>query len=1405
MKKQLRSRCRPHVEKLENRVAPLSLMGLGLAGALMFSPDEVSATESMLEDDDGLDERQTAARRSFLRANVEPRLALGKATGLPVQEETDRRAARDASRSFISERVAVPNSRPRAHIDLAADSLNAQNHSFVTNSGQGREANDSNRARANDALLNQPLRNQNDNALGRGARGGAQREGHRRSSPTPDRPRDGVESPDRNDRDKEDSQEAVSSSTDATVQLATPETDVISPHQRTTPTEGMTFEGKFIVELRQGVDSEQVAGEHGYTHEYHYNNLPQNINIWRIDEDRQSRGRGNAIDRSARAQDKEARRLSRAAEVLDAYPIYETPAEVKSFLSDPLYPAQWHLTNAGQTGGTAGVDANAAAAWEQGITGKGVTIGVVDSGTDLTHPDLNIDLATSWDFIAGTDDGAPTSASAHGTAVAGVSGAIGDNSVGTTGVAPDATVGAMRAIGGTSDIPAALTWSTVNAASGSQGFDGSTIDVYNNSWGPSRATLHAERALSDVADRAIAVSESVTNGRGGLGSIFVFAAGNEREDGGNVNYDWGFTHSRRVVSVAAVGHDGTIADYSTPGAAILVGATSSDGASSEEATTTTDIQAGVGYRDFDYTDGFNGTSSAAPVVSGVIALMLEANPNLTYRDAQHILVKSASRQGLTPTTFAANQSGREFSHDFGFGLVNAGGAVNLATNWEPVGPELLVSTGVISASTAIAEHATNYTESTVTVSPQIRVESVEVIVNATHAQKGELDIELQHVGSTTTTSTLALNRSNDNTADYSNYIFHSRAHFGEDSSGTWKLRLRDSTINGTTGTLDDWTLRIYGTEMTDDGSPRAVSIEVPADQIREGSLSSFRVRFDEPIDTSTFTSPDIVVTRIVSGSGTSVSVGAPAVVSGSNDTAFDVSLTSAQTIVGNYQIDIGPNIADKTGNLLNQDGDTTSGEASDDVLTEFATIGSYLVFSNGTRTAIPDQGAGGDPLNQTLSLPAVDVADLDVLFDIRHPFVSRHLDVSLTAPGATTSTGDDVTVLVAARNSSNTSGFTGNDFNGYRDVVLDDDNGSAPLISAFVGTDGFPYVGQHRPSNSLTSYDVSHAADDWTLTVDDAVSGNTGTLWNYSLIITPTSTFDISIDSVTNTDSDRDNIEVVYSVGDAEGGNGTAPEFNFGVFESTDPFFNFNSDESTGTFTVTDIICTDAGSGCLTGGPHTVELPVSVFPDPSFTRNQELFSLVVADPNHNILDHHRSNNQGILEGVSVSTDGTLYIAGKPFESNTVTVTSGNVAFNTFPTISYTVGNVNDIFFTGGVDEDTFSASGVNEEVLAFLGPDDDTFTGGNFTNAVQGGPGNDTLTGGNGDDRLYGMGGNDSVSGGAGADLLSVGPGSISGGTQTLDGGTGNDYFFIDGTQLNERITVWDPDDNTGAAGTSLN
>ncbi|MBD1909545.1 MULTISPECIES: S8 family serine peptidase [unclassified Leptolyngbya] len=482
------------------------------------------------------------------------------------------------------------------------------------------------------------------------------------------------------------------------------------------------------------------------------------------------------------------------------------------FPNDPLFPDQWYLRNRGQAlstgqpGGRVGEDINVLPAWNLGLTGQGVLMAFVDDGVEIGHPDLapNYRAAFSYDF--NDEDSTPQARQAnedwHGTSVAGIAAGRGGNGGGITGIAPYASFAALR-------LTAADTTDEQEARALNYRFQ--AIAIYNNSWGPpDRAQLQAPGPLLRAA-----LSRGVTYGRGGLGSIYVWAAGNGREQEDNANFD-GYTNSRYVISVAALDHKGQFSPYSEPGACILVSAYGDDYITG---IATTDLLGNSGYNpdigfstapnysNHNYTNNFNGTSAATPMVSGVVALMLQANPNLTWRDVQHILVQTARQNDPANEDWQLNGAGHLINHNYGFGVVNAGAAVQRAQTWQRVAREVSFRSPVLLENRSIFDNGTALS-STFTLEDNVRIERVELVFDADHAQSSDLQIELFSPDGTPSILAPAGFRPNQGT--YNNWAFTSTRHWDEQAAGTWTLQVRDQ-MSLNEGVWNSWQLRVYGT------------------------------------------------------------------------------------------------------------------------------------------------------------------------------------------------------------------------------------------------------------------------------------------------------------------------------------------------------------------------------------------------------------------------------------------------------------------------------------------------------------------------------------------------------------------------------------------------------------------
>jgi kexin len=269
-----------------------------------------------------------------------------------------------------------------------------------------------------------------------------------------------------------------------------------------------------------------------------------------------------------------------------------------------------------------------------------------------------------------------------------------------------------------------------------------------------------------------------------------------------------------------VGQDGKQSSYSESGLSVAIAAFGgefqppevlwSTNVSGEEAFKTKGENFPTTEAPINYTDSANGTSSAAPQVSGAAALLLELNPKLGYRDVKEILMLTAKPEGLVGNDeFKKNAGGFSFSHAFGAGLLNVSAALAKAVDWVNLG-ELRDTELSFDQSNAISDDgkATGVEFNFNSDKDNLRVEHVELTVNVKHKNRGDLQFVIE---SPSGFLAVALPRKPDDNADFTDFTFTSPRFWGEDAAGTWKVRVSDMNANEVTGTLDSVKLKIYGT------------------------------------------------------------------------------------------------------------------------------------------------------------------------------------------------------------------------------------------------------------------------------------------------------------------------------------------------------------------------------------------------------------------------------------------------------------------------------------------------------------------------------------------------------------------------------------------------------------------
>jgi len=290
-----------------------------------------------------------------------------------------------------------------------------------------------------------------------------------------------------------------------------------------------------------------------------------------------------------------------------------------------------------------------------------------------------------------------------------------------------------------------------------------------------------------------ALAQGVRIGRNGKGTIFVFASGSDFYVGDDVNMS-GFQNSRYTITVGAVGKDRRHTAYSTPGAALLVTAPAGDNNGVSNILT-----AGLGGT---CANSGPGTSFASPVVSGVIALMLEARSELTWRDVQGIIASTSQKvTDAKDISAVTNAAGFWVSNWYGFGIIDAKKAVDAALNWVLWTPEEQAIGASKEEKQPISNDGTVFV-SKVTIGQEYKgfqAGSAVVLINLQHYNRGNLKLTL--VAPSGTESILLPGRRPEKTQleGDERWKLMTLRNWGEDPTGEWQLKVQDLVTNNASG------------------------------------------------------------------------------------------------------------------------------------------------------------------------------------------------------------------------------------------------------------------------------------------------------------------------------------------------------------------------------------------------------------------------------------------------------------------------------------------------------------------------------------------------------------------------------------------------------------------------------
>lgn len=475
---------------------------------------------------------------------------------------------------------------------------------------------------------------------------------------------------------------------------------------------------------------------------------------------------------------------------------------------------QFHLQNTGQYQGVAGNDVNANGAWtaSPAVTGNGVVVDICDDGLQAAHveiyPRVRLDLSQNMQ----TGNANPTGGASddHGTGCGGVAAADGDNSDCGKGAAYHAQLAGHRILfaGATDAHYADAMWNATQP-----------VDVSSNSWGPEGCTSSGCDYSPPTATVKNAIATAFTDGRQGRGKPFVFAAGNEGYYGGDCN-QYAYTKLTEAITVAGSSYKGEQVWYSSAGACLFVNSPTQGQKTLQplalQLTPGIITAQGSSSDNTLCRDDFGGTSSATPLVAGVIALVMEANPRATSRDIQRLLQSTATQNDASDPSWVTNGASVKFSRKYGFGRVNAGAAVTAArsASWKTASPLITYTTPVVSAG-GVSINGTPKTQSTTVTSNVQSIENVILYITASWSTGvAYLHIRLTSPAGTAVDLAVSQTQKSGNVQavfDPPQYPFGARAFWGENSNGVWTVAVDSGIAGSGSGAFTDFKIEFAGT------------------------------------------------------------------------------------------------------------------------------------------------------------------------------------------------------------------------------------------------------------------------------------------------------------------------------------------------------------------------------------------------------------------------------------------------------------------------------------------------------------------------------------------------------------------------------------------------------------------
>ncbi|XP_076443257.1 neuroendocrine convertase 1-like [Babylonia areolata] len=484
----------------------------------------------------------------------------------------------------------------------------------------------------------------------------------------------------------------------------------------------------------------------------------------------------------------------------------------RTSFNDPYYKDEWYLEESdarlNEREQAVHLNLRVRGAWERGLTGKGVVVSVLDDGIEHTNRDLkeNYDPYASTDLNDGDADPTPryepTNENKHGTRCAGEIAMVANNGKCGVGIAYNCKIGGVRMLDGKV---------TDSLEARALSFNFTHIDIYSASWGPNDdgTTLEGPGKLASTA-----LEKGVTLGRGGKGVIYAWASGNGGRMKDNCNCD-GYTSSIYTLSVSSASERGRLPWYSEKCSSTFA-STYSSGNSGDHQVVSADLHDSC-------TTRHTGTSASAPMAAGIFALVLEANPDITWRDLQHLVAMTSKVGPLAEEDgWYQNAAGFCVNLAFGFGLLDATDLVIEAhpDTWVNV-PEKSVCEITADSFSNVPQNLTSGHVVEVLIETngcrgqpnEVNfLEHVQFVLTLSYSKRG--DISVVAVSPSGTETTLMRPREWDKSrSGFQQWPLMSVHTWGEDPKGVWRFRVQDTNPSGSNyGQLEDLKLVLHGTK-----------------------------------------------------------------------------------------------------------------------------------------------------------------------------------------------------------------------------------------------------------------------------------------------------------------------------------------------------------------------------------------------------------------------------------------------------------------------------------------------------------------------------------------------------------------------------------------------------------------